>query len=565
MLRECIYLFRPNSRNRLRAQGRAGTLKHSSDITQGHLPGRTLRALMARAPWCAATVALAAAGVQAQPAPPPPGTPQQIAPATGPAPGIPPDNGLSLQQVVERTLLTNPEIQARYHDFQSALEGQTVARGAYFPQVNAQGYYGREFRRGVPDEGNQNWSRPGYNVELRQLIFDGFRTRNDVKQAGFDKLARFYDLLATSDTTAVDAVQAYIDLQRYRAMESLARQNYALHQSTLGQIDERTESGVGRRVDQEQAGGRLALAQSNLMTESANLLDVQQRFQRITGIVPPETLLPVPDVSSRLPDSPKDFNDSLRRNPSFLSKQASMQAAQAGVDSSRGAFSPKFEFVATTGQDQNEPTAQYKDVKSSSVQVVMSYNLYRGGADSARVRQTAAQSYASRDLRDYTCRNVQQDLAVAWNNIRRVQAQLPFLRDHEIATSKVRDAYREQFQIGQRTLLDLLNTENELFESRRALVNAEYDLQIAQYRWLGLSHALLPALSLRPARDEMPEENGKLAISDDVIKLCNSLVPDAARLQPVKVKYNEGTLPPTLVPLTSSAPVSGQDATLSRP
>ena len=147
----------------------------------------------------------------------------------------------------------------------------------------------------------------------------------------------------------------------------------------------------------------------------------------------------------------------------------------------------------------------------------MNYNLYRGGADSARVRQTAAQSYAARDVRDYTCRNVQQELAVAWNNISSLQEKLPFLRDHELATSKVRDAYRQQFQIGQRTLLDLLNTENELFESRRALTNATYDLKLAQYRWLALSHKLLPALTLQPARNEMPEENGKLVVSDDVI------------------------------------------------
>ncbi|WP_260986243.1 TolC family outer membrane protein [Bordetella genomosp. 13] len=474
-------------------------------------------------------------------------------------------SSITLNQVVENTLLTNPEIQARYHDFRSALEGQAVSRGGYLPQVNAQGYYGREYRSNVPGSGSESWSRPGYNLELRQLIFDGFRTPNDVKQAGFDKLARFYDLLAVSDTTAMDAVQAYIDLQRYRDMESLARQNYALHESTLKQIDERTESGVGRRVDQEQAGGRLALAQSNLMTETANLLDVTQRFQRITGMSPPANLLTVPDISARLPARPTDFADSLRRNPSFLSKQASLQAAQAGLASSKGAFSPKFEFVASTGQDQTDPSPEYKDIRSSSVQLVMSYNLYRGGADSARVRQTTAQQYAARDVRDYTCRNVQQDLAVAWNNVTRVQAQLPFLRDHELATAKVRDAYRQQFQIGQRTLLDLLNTENELFESRRSLVNAEYDLRIAQYRWLSLSHALLPALSLRPARDEMPEENGKLEVSDEVIKMCSSMLPESARLQPVKVKYNEGPLPPTLVPMESQSPRTGLDPTLQRP
>ena len=474
------------------------------------------------------------------PAAPPAAAPSASAPA------------VTLNQIVEQTLLSNPEIQAKYHDFQASLEGQSVARAAFFPQINAQGYLGREYRSNVPDVGSQRWSRPGYTVELRQLIFDGFRTSNDVKQAGFDKLARFYDVLATSDSTAFAAVQAYIDLQRYRDMELLARQNYSLHEETLKQIGERTESGVGRRVDLEQAGGRLSLAQTNLMTETANLLDVQQRFQRVTGAFPPEAMQPPPDVAGKLPVKPGDFNESLRRNPSFLSKQAGLQAAQAGVASSKGAFSPKFEFVASSGRDQNDPTPENRDIQSSSVQVVMSYNLYRGGADSARVRQTAAQSYAARDIRDYTCRNVQQDLAVAWNNITSLSQKLPFLRDHEVATTKVRDAYRQQFQIGQRSLLDLLDTENELFESRRALTNGLYDLKLAQYRWLALSHTLLPALTLQPARNEMPEENGKLEVTDEVIKLCNSTVPDSARLAPVRVQYNEGTLPPTLVPLNAS-------------
>ena len=143
---------------------------------------------------------------------------QTAAPAAAPAAGQP---AVTLNQIVEQTLLSNPEIQAKHHDFQASLEGQSVARAAFFPQVNALGYVGREYRNNVPGVGSQNWSRPGYNVELRQLIFDGFRTSNDVKQAGFDKLARFYDVLATSDSTAFAAVQAYIDLQRYRDMELL--------------------------------------------------------------------------------------------------------------------------------------------------------------------------------------------------------------------------------------------------------------------------------------------------------------------------------------------------------
>lgn len=298
--------------------------------------------------------------------------------------------GASLYQVVEQTLLTNPEIQARYNDFRSSLEGQNVARGGFLPQVNAQGWVGHEWQSNLPGEGSASWNRPGYTLELRQLLFDGFKTNNDVKQAGFEKLSRYYDLLATSDELAFNATQSFLDVERYRDLELLARQNYSLHEETLKQIRERADSGVGRRVDMEQAGGRLALAQTNLMTESANLNDVTARFRRVTGLDVPATLAPPPRLDDKLPKNPKNFNDSLRSNPAFLSKQALLQAADAGVQSSKGAFSPKFEFVASTGTDTSQPGPDYKNTRSTNVQVVMSYNLYRGGSDSARVRQTSA-------------------------------------------------------------------------------------------------------------------------------------------------------------------------------
>ncbi|ALM83287.1 hypothetical protein ASB57_10185 [Bordetella sp. N] len=471
------------------------------------------------------------------------------------------NGGTTIYQVVEQTLLSNPEIQARYHDFRSSLEGQNVARAGFLPQVNAQGYYGHEWQNHLPgDNSSQNWKRPGYNLELRQLLFDGFKTNSDVKQAGFEKLSRFYDLLATSDDMALTAVQAYVDLQRYRDLELLARTNYRLHEETLKQIRERSESGVGRRVDMEQAGGRLSLAQTNLMTESANLNDVTSRFRRVTGMSAPTTLAATPRIEDRLPNKPSTFDDSLRSNPSVLSKQALLQAAEAGQQSAKGAFSPKFEFVASSGTDTSQPGSDYRNVRSSNVQVLMTYNLYRGGGDAARVRQTSEQGYAARDVRDYTCRNVQQDLAVAWNNIVHLRQSLPYLRDHEVATTKVRDAYRQQFQIGQRTLLDLLDTENELFESRRSLTNALYDLQTAQFRWLALSHKLLPALGIRAAKDETPEENGKLAMTDEIIKTCNSTVPDESRLEPVKVQYRDGNAPPDFVPANAdkAAPAGGK-------
>ncbi|MDR0215878.1 MAG: TolC family outer membrane protein, partial [Comamonas sp.] len=417
-------------------------------------------------------------------------------------------NALQLPQVVEKAVTTHPEVRARYQDFVSSLEGQNVARGGWRPQVTAQGWVGQEWRSHMQGQSNYDWSRPGWNLDLRQLIFDGGITSNNINQWGFEKLSGYYELMATSNNLANEATAAYLDVQRYREMSTLARDNYSVHETTLKQLRERQQSGVGRGVDLEQANGRLALAQTNLMTESNNLNDVTQRYRRVVGEYPAAELDPVADVGAKLPASTgtANFVDSLRTNPSLLSKQALVQAAQAGEKSAKGSRAPLVELRAGVGRDRSQPDGIYRDMQAAHVQVLMTYNLYRGGADEARVRQTAAQAYAARDVADYTCRNVQQELSISWNNIMRLRQQMPFLQEHEQSTAKVRLAYQQQFQIGQRTLLDLLNTENELFDARRALLNAQYDLKKAEYQWLALSDKLLATLGLtQPHTGDLPQ------------------------------------------------------------
>ncbi|WP_103035836.1 TolC family outer membrane protein [Castellaniella caeni] len=456
---------------------------------------------------------------------------------------------VTLPQAVESAVLHNPEIAAQFHNFQSSLEGQKVGRGRLLPEVNLQGWTGREYRGAASDGPSTDWTRTGYSLSLRQLLFDGFSTINDVRQLGFEKLADYYTLKATVDSLAQQATQAYLDVQRYREQVRLAEQNYKLHTDIFKQISERSQSGVGRGVDEVQAQARLALAQTNLMTANGNLNDVTQRYQRLTGTVPPETMAAAPNTDALLPNNPDNFTDSVRVNPTVLSKQALVQAAERGKASAKGHFAPTVELRAATGRDRSDPPyINDESTQSSNVQLMATFNLFRGGADSARVRQTAAQTYAARDVRDYTCRNVQQELAIAWNNVVRLRAQMPFLQAHERDISQVRVAYLQQFKIGQRTLLDLLDTENELFDARQALTNGAYDLRNAEYQWLALAHKLLPALSLADPYADQPDEASKLQFPDEILKACVTPLPNTSNLQPVRVNYKSGLNPPELTP-----------------
>lgn len=450
----------------------------------------------------------------------------------------------TLTESVERAILTNPQIGAMYKDFQSALEGQNVRRGDLLPEVNAQGWVGREWRH----KSSTSWTRRGYGLDLRQLIFDGFSTLNLVRQLGLEKLGSYFQLMETVDSIALEAAQAHLDVQRYREMVGLARENYDLHMNIFKQIEERQKSGVGRGVDLEQAHGRRALAQSNLMTEAGNLNDVEQRYRRIVGHPAPAVLVDNFDGASYIPQQPENFAQFLQVNPAILAKQALVQAAESGVKSAQGRMAPTLELRASTGRDKNEPPHLNNSLngRSSNVQLLMSYNIFRGGSDSARIRQTLAQEDAAREVRDYTCRNIQQELTIAWNNIHRLQEQIPFLEQHELATSKVRVAYMQQFQIGQRTLLDLLDTENELFDARRALANARYDLKLAQLRWLTYAHRLLTALDLAEPYGEMPEEVESLALPEESIAVCTAPMPDLSNIEPIQVEYRSGDQPPVL-------------------
>lgn len=458
----------------------------------------------------------------------------------------------TLERVVDYAIAGNPQVISSIQSFEAAAQGQNVTAGSLRPQISAQAQLGRDWRANTPEDASMNsWNRTGYSLQLRQLLYDGNATANSIKQLGFEKLASYYDVLATVDSIAMETVDAYIDVLRFRQTIALAKENYEIHERTLRLLRERLDSGVGRGVDTEQAAGRLALAQTNLMTENTNLNDVTQRFRRIVGLFPADTMAPVPAATMPADNKTKSFRDFLAINPEILSKQALTQAAGAGKEAARGAFSPTIQLQASTGQDRDQPNSREAGTFNSQVQLVMSYNLYRGGSDKARLQQASSLANAARNARDYTCRNVQQELAITWNNIKRLQAQLPFLKEHERAMEKVSKGAEQQFQIGQRSLLDLLDTANELFDSRRARLNGEFDLLQQQYRWLQLAHRLLPQLGLAKPMHTAPPEARALDLPESVLQACSTPIPDTRNLAPVKVVYGKGTEPPSLAPLES--------------
>ena len=463
----------------------------------------------------------------------------------------------TLKDAAQKAVLSNPEVQQRWHAYKATQGERDAAFGSYLPHLDLSANKGREHRDDPVLD--RNFTRQSTSLTLTQMLYDGFATRNEVRRFDHALTVRLFELQDASETAALEAARAYIDVLRYRKLVGLAEENYIQHRSIYEQIQKKVQAGVGRRVDLEQAAGRLALAEANLLTETTNLHDVSTRYMRIVGEKPGSVLEAFTNLTQAMP---KDMAEALRTtqqsNPALLASVENVRSAQAASRVRDAAYQPRFDLRVSQEHGRNLDGLKGQH-DNSTAEIVMSWNLFSGFSDRARSQQYAEQYNVARDVRDKTCRDTRQTVTIAFNDTRKLTEQIGYLDQHQLSIEKARDAYRKQFDIGQRTLLDLLDSENELFQARRSYSNAEHDLAIAYLRTHAGLGSLLATLGISRAADQPPTPES-WAAGEDAPEHCPPDDPhlyiankDALNARALKL-LKENT--PAPAPSATSAPVT---------
>ena len=454
----------------------------------------------------------------AQVAPPMPADAPARAPEAGDA-----AQHLALKEAAQAAVLKSPDVQARWHAFREASEEVGVARGGFLPRLDLSAGTGKQKQEQDRVRLDASYSGNESQLSLRQMLFDGFATSSEVKRLGKAKLVRYFELLDASENVALEAGRAYLDVVRYRYQVVLAEENYIQHQAAHEQLKQRADSGVGKRVDVEQAASRLALADINLTTAYANLHDVSARYARIVGEQPAKVMFAPAQLEKGAPKTAEAaLRESLAHNPALRASVVNLEATQYQLEGSRAPFMPRFDLVASRNNYSNYQDNGARD--ENKVELRMNFNLFNGGSDLARNRQYRERKNTALDLREKACRDVRQNLAIAYNETLRLNDQLSYIGIQVGLLEKTRAAYRDQFNIGQRSLLDLLNTQNEYFDARRSQVNADADLSIAYLRTYAGMGRLLEKLELkRIEAEETPASEDFAALNAN--ELCPPMAP----------------------------------------
>ena len=408
----------------------------------------------------------------------------------------------TLTEAVDKTIKSNPNILAEANFRRSVDKTVDQARAGYYPQVDLNLGIGRErSENNSTAPGHRTLTRGEAGLSASQMLYDGFATKSSIEQTSSQAESAGYGVFDTAETTSLRAVQVYLDVLRRQDLMKLTEANLESHERIFSQIEQRFESGVGNSANVEQTKGRLALSQANLTSNVGNLDDALSSYNRVVGNMPQSLSDPGLDCCDKAPATVEEaLAIAYHEHPALRSAMAQHEAALAQEQGAEAPFHPRVDLELSTRAD-NDLDGTKGHEKEILAMVRLRYNLLNGGADKARLEETGFLSQQAREEANIAIRDIERDVRLAWNSLDNLSHQLPVLKQRMESALKTRDAYQEQFNLGQRTLLDLLDTENEVLTASSEYTNAYYDHLYACY-WLAETMGkLLEHLEL-----EAPEE-----------------------------------------------------------
>lgn len=404
----------------------------------------------------------------------------------------------TLQEAVKYMQQHHPDVRTAAHNRLARDQQVRQARSAYFPKLDFITGIGIE---NIDEPEESELTRKEFTLALRQNVFHGFESVNEVDRQKFRVNSAAYMVQGLSENTALDTARVYIDALRQQELVTLAQENLMTHERIADQIKLRSESGVSKKADLNQAEGRLALARSNVVVTETNLLDTKTNYLAVVGHLPENLTTPGP-FDDVMPVSLEEATElAINNHPTLKSAEADVDARKMQDKVAKGPFWPIVDIEVDKNWEENIDGWE-GDQEDLIAMLRIRYNLFHGWTDRARKLETAELISEAREIRNHTNRQVVESIRLSWMAHQAVLDRIKYLEQHVTSSSKTADAFKKQWEIGQRTLFDVLDTDAEVIEAKQDLLNARFDGLYAQCRILNGTGQLVHTLDL-----EWPEES----------------------------------------------------------
>ncbi|MGQ0677467.1 MAG: TolC family outer membrane protein [Rhodospirillales bacterium] len=417
-------------------------------------------------------------------------------------------NARTLKESVAITVQRHPEIQRDKALSAAADKGIDQAFSGYLPNLSLDQEFGYEWTNSPStrtratrevgiDPGSVSRVRRDSSMTFRQMIFDGFDTQNRLASARYGFDTANFSVAETSERIALRVVLLYLDVLRTRLFVDITQENLAALNDIAGQIRELAQAGRGTGSDVDQADSRVAQGRAALEQRKGENNTAIARYIEVVGEVPNGLVLPAVPQYQRPTSEEEAIGFALSHHPSGQASASFYQQRKADAKATEAPFYPRldFETLASTGSNLDGAKGRDSDINP---RLRMRYNLFNGLGDWARRDRAGEEAAAAKQDDNEQRRRIREEVRVSYRNLMTAEERMPSLKAHTVSAKQVLDGYRSQFELGKRSLLDLLDVQNELLQARLGETDGEFRVLLANFELISSQGVLLQNFGIKP-------------------------------------------------------------------
>ena len=424
--------------------------------------------------------------------------------------------GVELRDAVQSALTTNPEIRQAVANKAATQEERVQGQGLWYPRISVEGSAGvrslrNPTRRSIGLADQTLWPIEG-DLIVQQLLYDSGGREAEIRRQASRTDAAAARVEERSEFVALNVSRTYIDYLLQQRLVAIAQDNVTFHERLAADLREGVSKGSISIADQQQAEERLQSARTRVTEAREDLDTAAITFRTLTG-VPIDSVAMPPDVSQCMPATLEDAEALARgNNPRVQEAIADLNTAREEVRAAKADIGPKFtlEGRARAGHDIDGFAGRTTDLQALGV---LRWTLYNGGIKEANVREQQNRADEVHGRLFQVTRQAEEDTRTAWSRLVNQTALTSELETQAKISDDVLLSYREQFNIGRRSLLDVLDAQNTRYNVQQQTETARLAKLYAQYRVLAAANKLIECLGVQMPAAAVPTERQRFHVN----------------------------------------------------
>jgi len=408
-------------------------------------------------------------------------------------------SALTLQESILESLNTNPIVQERLKNFNETQQDLNIAQSEYYPSLDYRTSYGKNKAGRLKDDiDDVSYRHYTHSLKLTQNIFNGFSTTNKIDYQKARILAAANHYIENANDVAFQMTGAYLDVIRSYQLYENAQENVKINEKIYEDVQSLYDTGLTTKSEMTKIFASLALARSNLIVQQNNTVDKEYRFKRLFGRDVSVAEFSMPQLNLAMPESiERATMYAIENNPSMIVSSYNIQGAKALYREKRSKFYPQVDLeIEQVYNDVKERNNGY-DIPDDRLKayITLTWNLFKGGAHSSDMQKSRSTIHKEVEIQRDLKRQTIEGLELSWSAFEMISKQLKELYQYQEYSQETLESYQSEYEMGRRTLLDLLSAQNDLVNSNTQIINAQVDKLFAQYRVLDAMGLLVKVIA----------------------------------------------------------------------